>query len=134
MKGRANRPCYLWVTNGKAEIRDASAIWGKTNGETLEYIRNLQKDDGIKVLSIGQAGENLVRYANVVNDLKHYNGRTGMGAVMGSKNLKALAVRGNGKVELDDPDTVKRYARWFAQSYKENPCLKNTVDIKTGDG
>jgi aldehyde:ferredoxin oxidoreductase len=133
VKGRAKKPCYLWITDGKAEIRDASAVWGKTNGETLEYIRKIQKDEGIKVLSIGQAGENLVRYANVVNDLKHYNGRTGMGAVMGSKNLKALAVRGNGNIELDDPDTVKRHARWFAQNYKKNPCLKKYSEIGTSE-
>ncbi len=94
VEGKAAKPVYIWIKDGKAEIRDASKIWGKDTGEAERLIREELGDNRIRVAQCGPAGEKLVRYACVVNELKHANGRTGMGAVMGSKNLRAIAVRG----------------------------------------
>ena len=97
--GKAEKPCYLWINDGKVEIRSAERIWGLETGPAQEMIREELKEKRARVALIGPAGENLVRYACVVNELKHVNGRTGMGAVMGSKNLKAVAVRGTKKMD-----------------------------------
>jgi aldehyde:ferredoxin oxidoreductase len=110
--GRAPKPVYLWITNDAVEIRDAGHLWGQDNWVTLEQIRQELGDRRIRVASIGPAGERLIPFACVQNELEHFNGRTGMGAVMGSKNLKAIAARGKGKIEPADPDTVKEIARW----------------------
>ena len=93
-EGRSEKPVYLWIQDDKAELRDASHLWGKTTWDTEEIIKNSHQDPQIRVSSIGRAGENGVLYACVVNDLHRAAGRSGVGAVMGSKNLKALAVRG----------------------------------------
>ncbi len=97
IRGRAQNPVYLWIHDGEVEIRDAEKIWGQDNWVTLTRIREELDDKQIRVVSIGPAGEKMVRYATVSNELHHVNGRTGMGAVMGSKNLKAIAVRVKGK-------------------------------------
>ncbi len=93
-EGRSEKPVYLWIQDDKAELRDASGLWGKTTWDTEEIIKKTHQDPQIRVSSIGRAGENGVLYACVVNDLHRAAGRSGVGAVMGSKNLKALAVRG----------------------------------------
>jgi aldehyde:ferredoxin oxidoreductase len=122
IKGKAEKPVYLWIHDGEAEIRDASKIWGKPTKEAQENIREELGDKNIKIAQIGPAGEKLVRYACVVNKLRDVNGRGGMGAVMGSKNLKAIAVRGKEKkIETKDPEKVKGLAKWFAENWKENP-------------
>jgi aldehyde:ferredoxin oxidoreductase len=103
IEGRAAQPCYLWIHNDEVELRDAAHLWGKGVWETEETIR---KDSGVPdtiVASIGPAGENLVRFAAILNDLHRAAGRSGVGAVMGSKLLKAIAVRGTGGVRLSDP-------------------------------
>jgi len=126
IRGRAPKPVYLWVHNGEVEIRDASPIWGQDNWVTLERIREELGDKRIRVASIGPAGEQLIPFACVQNDLEHFNGRSGMGAVMGSKNLKAIAVRGRKKIELADPDKVKEIAQWHnvhIKSHKPNVGL-----------
>ena len=104
--GKADHPVYLWINDDDVEIRDASAIWGKDTGETEKQIREMHDDQEIKILCIGPAGENLVRYACVISPPKNAAGRTGMGAVMGSKNLKAVAVRGRKGIPLPDPKKV----------------------------
>ncbi|KXB03516.1 aldehyde:ferredoxin oxidoreductase [candidate division MSBL1 archaeon SCGC-AAA261G05] len=119
IKGKAENPVYLWIHDGEVEIRDASKLWGKTGKETQEGIREELEDDRIRVALIGPAGEKLVRFACITNELKHANGRGGLGAVMGSKNLKAVAVRGTKQVELKDPDKVKSLTKWFAENYME---------------
>ena len=86
--GKAEKPSYLWVHNGEIEIRDASNVWGKSVTDTQWAIRKEMGDEDIKFAVCGPAGENLVRYANVMTGIKNSAGRTGMGAVMGSKNLK----------------------------------------------
>jgi aldehyde:ferredoxin oxidoreductase len=117
IKGKSKKPVYLWVHDGKAEIRDASKIWGKLTKEAQETIQAELKDKNIKVAQIGPAGENLVRFACIMNKLRDANGRGGMGAVMGSKNLKAIAVRGTEKTEMKDPEKIKELVKWFAENY-----------------
>ncbi len=118
IEGKSESPVYLWIQDSKVEIRDAKHLWGKTTGECQRLIHEELNDKGIRVAQIGPAGENLVRYACVVNDLSHVGGRTGMGAVMGSKKLKAVAVRGHQKVELADADAVSSLAKWVVDNYK----------------
>jgi len=104
--GKAERPVYLWIRDDDVEIRDGSTLWGKTTWETEKLIREMNDDREIKVMCIGPAGENLVRYACVLCPPKNAGGRTGIGAVMGSKGLKAIAVRGTKGVPLHDPKNI----------------------------
>lgn len=104
LQGKANSPVYLWIKDGQVEIRDASHLWNQTTWETLDRIRQEHRDDGIHVLSIGPAGENLVRGACIIQDRARAMGRCGLGGVMGSKNLKAIAARGTGAIEVADPE------------------------------
>jgi aldehyde:ferredoxin oxidoreductase len=97
-EGKAKSPVYLWLKDHEAEIREASKLWGKDTGDTIEAIRKKHNDNLVRVSVIGRGGENLVRYACIMNGGKDAAGRCGLGAVMGSKNLKAVAVRGTGKV------------------------------------
>jgi aldehyde:ferredoxin oxidoreductase len=94
IEGRASSPVYLSIENGKAELRDASHLWGKTVWETEGQIKAEHQDPQVRVSCIGRAGENGVLYAGIINDLHRAAGRSGVGAVAGSKNLKAIAVRG----------------------------------------
>ena len=93
-EGRSAKPVYLAIENDRAELRDAAHLWGKTVWQTEEIIKKSHQDPQTRVCSIGRAGENGVLYACIVNDLHRAAGRSGVGAVMGSKNLKAVAVRG----------------------------------------
>jgi aldehyde:ferredoxin oxidoreductase len=92
--GKSPKPVYLRVNDGKYELRDASHLWGKVTGDAEDLIRQELGDERIEIAQIGPAGEHEVRFAAVMNMCNRANGRTGMGAVMGSKNLKAIAVRG----------------------------------------
>jgi len=111
IKGKAEKPVYLWIHNGEIEIRDASHLWGKDTFDTQRIIREKLGDRDIKVLCIGQAGENLVRYANIRTGLKNTAGRTGIGCILGSKNLKAVAVRGTMNISLAHPVEALEYCR-----------------------
>ncbi len=113
IKGKAEKPVYLWIHNGKIEIRDARNIWGKTVTETQWAIREELGDEEIKSMVIGPAGENLVRFANVMTGIKNSGGRTGMGAVMGSKNLKAIAARGTMDIKIAHPKEALEYNKRF---------------------
>ncbi len=114
VEGRADSPVYLWLQDGKAEIRDARHLWGKETRETEAALRAETGEKFARVASIGPAGENLVRFACVVHDLHDIVGRTGMGAVMGSKKLKAIVARGKMKVPFADTETIQRLARSMA--------------------
>lgn len=105
--GASDKPVYLYVTDEKVEIRDASAFWGKDTYETEDLLKEEIGDKRAQVACIGPAGENLVWYASIMNHRGSTAGRGGMGAVMGSKKLKAVAVRGKKKMEFADPDKVK---------------------------
>ncbi len=123
VKGKAPKPVYLWVNGGQAEIRPAGHLWGKVTAEVQESIRGELGDDKIRVLQIGPAGENLVRYAGITNDLRHFNGRNGLGAVMGSKNLRAIAARGSQRYQslAFDAKTLMSIGGKLAKTVKENP-------------
>lgn len=106
IKGAAAHPVYLWIDDHHVEIRDAAHLWGKNTLETERTIKGEIGDERIRVLSIGQAGENLVKIAGIINDEEHAAARCGLGAVMGSKKLKAIAVRGSQTVRIADPEKL----------------------------
>jgi aldehyde:ferredoxin oxidoreductase len=114
VKGRAEKPVYLWIRDGEAELRDASHLWGRITGDVEAALKEELGDHKIEVLQVGPAGEKGVRFAAIMNMSNRANGRTGMGAVMGSKNLKAIAVRGTGKPSVADKDALNELARWGA--------------------
>ncbi|MDI6823386.1 MAG: aldehyde ferredoxin oxidoreductase family protein [Bacillota bacterium] len=129
--GASDRPVYLFVHDGQAEIRDASRLWGLGTFATERTIREELGDARVRVASIGPAGENLVRYACVMHEGRNAAGRCGLGAVMGSKRLKAVAVRGTGRPELADREGVLGIARWFRDHYRDNPLTRALHDLGT---
>lgn len=110
IQGKADEPVYIFIDDGKPAIRSARHLWGKNVRETETLIKRELGDKRIRVASIGQAGEHLVRIASIIHE-ERAAARTGMGAVMGSKNLKAVAVRGTGEVTLYDPEGFNTCAR-----------------------
>jgi aldehyde:ferredoxin oxidoreductase len=129
--GASATPVYLWINGDTVEIRDAPHLWGKVTGDVEEAILEELGDPRIRVAQIGPAGENLVRFACVANDLNEVAGRTGMGAVMGSKKLKAIAVRGRTPVPVADQKTLTGIAKWVSSTMDENH--RSFHDFGTGD-
>lgn len=121
IKGQASQPVYIYIKNGQVAIKKANHLWGLDTKATQLKLYEELEDNKIRVLQIGPAGENQVLFANIVNELAHFNGRNGLGAVMGSKNLKAVVVRGNNEIELGNPKEVKKIARWAAQEGMKHP-------------
>ena len=119
--GKSSKPVYLWVHDGEFELKDASALWGMTTGDAQDAIRDELGDARIRALLIGPAGEKRVRFANIMNELRDANGRGGLGAVMGSKNLKAIAVRGHTQIDMRDYETVRGMAKRFRNTFMDNP-------------
>lgn len=113
VEGKAEKPVYLFIRDGEAQLRDARHLWGMKTLDCQNAIREELGDSLIKVAYVGPAGENLVRFASIMNDLDAAAGRTGMGAVMGSKNLKAIACRGHQRISLADPQVVKDIGIWI---------------------
>jgi aldehyde:ferredoxin oxidoreductase len=107
IEGKAEKPIYLWINNGQVEIRAASHLWGRDTYQTQTAIQQELNAGKVRVANIGQAGEALIPYALVLCDHGRVAGRTGMGAVMGSKNLKAIAVKGNQKIPINNPSDYK---------------------------
>ena len=121
--GISPKPVYLLVKDGKAELKDAKNIWGMT---TKDYETSLREEHGREavVAGIGPAGERLCRFACIINERKHANGRLGMGAVMGSKNLKCIAAIGQKpSYEYADPDELRRWARHAGEWAKDSPLF-----------
>jgi aldehyde:ferredoxin oxidoreductase len=133
IKGKAEKPVYLWIQDGQAEIRSAEHLWGRHPAEVQANIRTELGDEKIRVLQIGIAGENLVRYASITNDLRHFNGRNGLGAVMGSKNLRAVAVRGHQRYQsmAYDADQLMALGRKLAGQVKHHPASADLQDRGT---
>ena len=121
-RGRSEHPVYLWVTAGRAEIRDARAIAEVGAREAEDAIRAELGNDKIRVAQTGPAGMRLVRYANVTNNLGHFNGRNGFGAVMGSKNLRAIAALGTDALEFKDPEFLRKTATDYAKTFRNSPA------------
>jgi aldehyde:ferredoxin oxidoreductase len=115
VRGRSAAPVYLWIHDGQYELRDASHLWGRSTGEAQDAIRAELGDARIRVAQIGPAGEKGVLFANIANELKHFNGRAGLGAVMGSKKLRAVAVRGTTKPEYADVELIRTMAKQYAR-------------------
>jgi aldehyde:ferredoxin oxidoreductase len=108
IRGISPRPVYLWINRGEVELRDAGHLWGKTTTEVEKALAEELEDERIQVAQIGPAGEKLVRFAAIMNMATRAHGRTGMGAVMGSKKLKAVVVRGGKKkLPMADPARVR---------------------------
>jgi len=128
IQGKAKRPVYLSIRDANAEIKDAQAFWGTDTGEATQAIRAELGDADTKVACIGPAGENLVRYASIVSDQMFINARGGMGAVMGSKNLKAIAVRGAKPIDVADADRIrelsKQFEEHFSREFREQSCVR----------
>ena len=125
ISGKAERPVYLWIHDGRAEIRDASGLWGRTTYETEAMLHGELGDDRIEVAAIGPAGENLVRGACVVGDLSKVAGGSGVGCVMGSKKLKALAVRGHGLIRPADGERFMRAVDGCLARFAASPRAQN---------
>ena len=129
--GSSPKPVYLWVHDGAAELRDAAHLWGKITGDSERALKLELGDEKIEVAQIGPAGEKRVRFAAIINMSNRAFGRTGMGAVMGSKNLKAIAVRGHGKVSAFDKEAVTKLARQATQALSEMPDMQGMQDYGT---
>ena len=117
-KGKAEKPVYVWIDDDSVQILDASHLMGKSPAETEDAIREELGDYYIRVAAIGPAGEKLVRIACIINDKTRAAGRTGMGAVMGSKNLKAIAVRGTRDITVAKPDEFMEFVKEFHERMK----------------
>ena len=115
--GKADTPTYLWIKDDRIEFRDAGAYWGQLSGEVQDGLEAELGDKRIRVLQCGVSGERGVRFAAIVNQLKHFHGRSGLGAVMGSKNLKAIVVRGSKPPAAADKDGAKQKLVWFKDHY-----------------
>ena len=121
-EGKSAKPVYLSIEDDKVELRDASHLWGKTVFQTEETIKKSHQDPQTRVCSIGRAGENGVKYACIVNDLHRAAGRSGVGTVMGSKNLKAVAVRGTkGAGAIKDPKAFMAATKAAKKVLADNP-------------
>ncbi len=113
IEGKAEKPVYLSIHDGEASIRNASHLWGRNTKETRQAIRDELGDRSIRVAMIGPGGENLVLQACIMNGLYDAAGRGGLGAVMGSKNLKAIAVRGHKAPQIASPERLKELREWL---------------------
>jgi aldehyde:ferredoxin oxidoreductase len=131
VEGRAERPVYLKIVNETVEILPADEIWGTTVWNTEGWLKAHHQEPQMKVASIGVAGERGVRYACIVNDLHRAAGRSGVGAVMGSKNLKAVAVRGSRGVSVDDPQAFMAAVRRTNEKLAGNSGRKELTELGT---
>ncbi len=128
VRGKSKTPCYLQINDGEVNIQSAEELWGKGTFETEEFLKN--KHPKSEVACIGPAGENLVTYANIMTDKSHMAGRGGAGAVMGSKNMKAVVVSGTKSIDSVH-ENFKKLTRVFREKVRENPGVKNRHEIGT---
>jgi aldehyde:ferredoxin oxidoreductase len=124
VSGISEKPVYLFIRDGEVEIRDAASLWGKDSVETLESLKQETGENKLRAALIGPAGEKKSLMACVINDKHRAAGRGGSGAVMGSKNLKAVAVRGTGKVDVADPDAIKKLNDEILDGMKNGPAAQ----------
>jgi aldehyde:ferredoxin oxidoreductase len=140
MSGRCEKPGYLFIADDHVEIRDASHLWGQDIWQTTAAIRRELNDNAVQVAAIGPAGENLVKYATVACNNSRMCGRTGMGCLFGSKNLKAVAVRGRGRLTVADPPGFLELCRQLDQrimihpEYEKRNALGSTLLMKALNG
>lgn len=122
VEGRSEKPVYVWIRDGEVQFKSAEKLWGMKTTDAQQIIKNSLKDQNIRVACIGPAGENQIRMASIINEWRAV-GRKGLGAVMGSKNLKAIAIRGTGKVAVADKEKLKAARKVFTGAMKESPVL-----------
>lgn len=131
IKGKAENPVYLWIHDGKAELRDAAHLWGKSTKHVDSMLKDELGDPKVQIAQVGPAAEKGVLYSSIVNMVNRNNGRTGMGTVMASKNLKAVVVRGTAKVATADPKKIIELARQGAKDVKNNPDVEGLANHGT---
>lgn len=131
LEGAASKPSYLWIYNDKVEIVDASHLWGKGVWETEDALRSELGVPGLRVASIGQAGENKVKFACIINDKHRAAGRSGVGAVMGSKNLKAIAVRGTNGINISQPEKFMQAMWAMRKKLADSPGRQGMTELGT---
>ena len=119
MKGKSDKPVYIYIKDSVAELKDASSLWGKDTYKTQEEIKKACGDNRTQIACIGPASENLVLYGNIMSEYGHALGRAGLGCVMGSKKVKAIAVRGKMKLPMHDSEKFREVARQAMQEVKE---------------
>jgi aldehyde:ferredoxin oxidoreductase len=136
IRGCSQKPVYLWVHDGEAEIRDGGGLWGRYTGEVEDAIRKELDDPRVQVLQCGPAAELGVRFSALISNANRANGRTGMGLVMASKNLKAVAVRGRNRPQQADPGTFRTLAKWGAENVENSDVaglgLLGTAEVVMG--
>ncbi len=119
LKGQSAKPVYIYIKDGVAELKDAGSLWGKDTYKTQEEIKKEYGDNRTQIACIGPASENLVFYGNIMSEWGHSLGRAGLGCVMGSKKVKAIAVRGKMKLPMQDPGKFREAARQAMEEVKE---------------
>ncbi|MHA1805161.1 MAG: aldehyde ferredoxin oxidoreductase family protein [Promethearchaeota archaeon] len=131
LQGKSDIPVYLSLTENNSKLHDAQHLWGKGVRETEERIKKELGDNKFKIASIGIGGENLVRYASIINETGHAAGRTGMGAIMGSKKLKAIAIRGSKKPIVQDPELLSKAIKTIRQMVQNTPHAQVMKELGT---
>jgi aldehyde:ferredoxin oxidoreductase len=131
MRGKANHPCYLKIDNHGVEIKSAAGIWGKDSFETDKLLKEIEGLPSAGVTSIGPAGEKLCRYACINSELYRQAGRGGVGAVMGSKNLKAIIIKGKGRVPQHDPEHIVALNKGIARQSRESQVARSRMKYGT---
>jgi aldehyde:ferredoxin oxidoreductase len=122
IEGKAEKPTYVWIKDGEVKFRNAKKVWGMKSSDTQQIIKNEVKDQNVRIACIGPAGENLSKLACIINEMRAA-GRKGLGAVMGSKNLKAIAIRGKKKLAIADKEKLKTARGVFTKAMKESHVL-----------
>jgi aldehyde:ferredoxin oxidoreductase len=130
VEGRASSPVFVFIDDDKVKIREGAHLWGMTTGETEKAIKEEIGDRRVSVLSAGPAGEKKVRFAGVIHESRAA-ARGGAGAVMGSKNLKAITVRGTGSVKVADPPRYQNLLAEVYEAIKKDPAYKNRIRYGT---
>ena len=128
VEGRASSPVYIWLHDREIEVRDGAHLWGMNVVEATKRIR-CETDERARVACIGQAGERLVRYACIINDMNHASGRTGLGAVMGSKNVKAIVAEGTGGIRVAHKKELFKRAKEIISLFTSQDILKSAQDL-----
>lgn len=135
-RGRAPHPMYLYIRDGVVELRDARHLWGKTTHQVEEILKKELGDKEIEIAQCGIAGEKLVRFAAIINMATRANGRTGLGAVMGSKNLKAVVVRGTKgakSIQWADPKAINELTKMGPKLQPDNPDMASLAKYGTAN-
>ena len=134
IKGKAEKPVYIFIDNDQVEIRDASSLWGKDTYNAQEILRKELDDPEVQILCIGRAGERLINYASIQHFLGDAAGRNGMGAVMGSKNLKAVVVRGTRTLKIGKPEEFLEIVLKAHELLKKSSLYEEYTKHSSGHG